>query len=62
MVRISEKYSGKRSGLQIPQAEAEKRIGAQIKKGFNLLDRVINSLNDLEEAREEKKTLGSIQH
>jgi len=52
---ISEKNTGKRSGLQIPREEAEKRIQAQIEKGFILLDRDINSINDLEEAREGKR-------
>jgi hypothetical protein len=52
---IPEKNTGKRSGLQIPREEAEKRIQAQIEKGFNLLERDINSVTDLEEAREEKR-------
>jgi len=50
-----ENNQGTRSGLLIPRQEAEKRIDTQIQKGFELLDRVINRLNDLEEAREEKK-------
>jgi len=51
----SGKDKGTRSGLKIPQQEAEKRIDTQIQKGFELLDRAINSVTDLEEAREEKR-------
>jgi len=51
----SEKDTSTRSGLQIPREEAEKRIQGQIEKGFNLLDRDINSVTDLEEVREEKR-------
>ncbi len=51
----SEKNPDKRSGLQIPQQEAEKRIGAQIKKGFDLLAGDIYSLADLEGARQGKR-------
>ena len=55
MQKESEKTPGAGSGLQIPQKEAEKRIVAQIQKGFNLLSRSINSLTDLEKAGAEKR-------
>ena len=44
-----------RSGLQIPRQEAEIRIDAQIRKGFDLQSRVIKTPDNLEEAREEKR-------
>ncbi len=45
----------RRSGLQIPQEEAEKRITAQIKQGINLLTWDIHSVSDLQAARQGKK-------
>ncbi|MEE8356571.1 MAG: hypothetical protein V3R33_04605 [Anaerolineales bacterium] len=55
MEKESEKNPESSSGLIIPQKDAEERIGAQIKKGFDLLAGDIYSLADLEAARQGKR-------
>ncbi len=54
-MKKSERDPESSSGLKIPQKEAEERIGAQIKKGFDLLAGDIFCLADLEGARQGKR-------
>jgi len=51
----TDKDQGTHSTLLIPYAEVEERIGAQIKKGFDLLGWDIYNFDQLEGAKTEKK-------